>query len=273
VLFVVLRVIPIARTFVYSLFNSSVVNPMQNFVGLGNYLQLPLDINFKTALGNTLMFAAGTVVLSVAGGLVLALMVNIRSRLTPLFETIYFLPVITPMVPAAIIWKWIYDPQYGLLNYFISLFGAKQVGWLIYPEIALWAIVIVQVWKVLGYNMIIFLVGLRNIPEVYHEAAAIDGANRFGVLRHITMPLLRPILLFVVVITTINSFNVFTAVYVMTQGIQGTSGATVTVLVYDIWENAFRFWHAGYASAEAVVLFIIVLVLTLVQFRVIRSEE
>ncbi len=272
-LFVTLRLIPIIQTFVYSAFNSSIVNPMQNFIGLGNFQRLPMDNTFRTALGNTLMFAGGTVVLSVLGGLLLALMVNNRWRLTPLFETVYFLPVITPMVPVAIIWKWIYDPQYGLLNYFMSWFGVKQIGWLIYPKIALWAIVIVQVWKVLGYNMVIFLVGLRNIPGEYREAAAIDGASGMGVLRHITMPLLKPILLFIVVITTINSFNVFTAVYVMTQGIQGTSGASISVVVFDIWENAFRFWRTGYASAEAVILFIIVLVLTLVQFRLIRSEE
>jgi multiple sugar transport system permease protein len=272
-LFVVLRLIPITQTLIYSAFNSSVVNPMQNFIGLDNFRRLPMDATFRTALGNTLMFASGTVSLSVLGGLLLALMVNTRWRLTPLFETIYFLPVITPMVPVAIIWKWIYDPSYGLLNYFLSWFGVKQVGWLIYPDIALWAIVIVQVWKVLGYNMVIFLVGLRNIPGEYREAAVIDGASGAGVLRHITMPLLKPILLFVIVVTTINSFNVFTAVYVMTQGIQGTSGASVSVLVFDIWENAFRFWRTGYASAEAVILFIIVLVLTLFQFRAIRSEE
>ncbi len=272
-LFVVLRLIPITQTLIYSAFNSSVVNPMQNFIGLDNFRRLPMDATFRTALENTLMFAGGTVSLSVLGGLLLALMVNTRWKLTPLFETIYFLPVITPMVPVAIIWKWIYDPSYGLLNYFLSWFGVKQVGWLIYPNIALWAIVIVQVWKVLGYNMVIFLVGLRNIPDEYREAAVIDGANGAGVLRHITMPLLKPILLFVIVITTINSFNVFTAVYVMTQGIQGTSGASVSVLVFDIWENAFRFWRTGYASAEAVILFIIVLVLTLIQFRAIRSEE
>jgi ABC-type sugar transport system permease subunit len=213
------------------------------------------------------------VILSVPLALALALMVNTRWRLTPLFETIYFLPVITPMVPVAIIWKWIYDPTYGLLNYALSLFGVKPVGWLIYPNLALWAIVIVQVWKVLGYNMVILLVGLRNIPRTYFEAASIDGARGGQVLRHITLPLLRPILLFVIVVTTINSFNVFTAVYVMTQGIQGTSGSTVRVLVYDIWENAFRFWRTGYASSEAVVLFLIVLVLTLLQFRLVRSAE
>ena len=272
-LFAVLRLIPIMRTFLYSGFNSSVANPLENFIGLENYAMLLQDGIFWSSLKNTFLFAAGTVVLSVAGGLILALMVNVRWRLTPFFEIIYFLPVITPMVPVAIIWKWIYDPSYGLLNYIISWFGVKPIGWLVYPDLALWAIVMVQVWKVLGYNMIIFLVGLRNIPPTYYEAAAIDGAGGAGVLRHITMPLLKPILLFVVVITSINSFNVFTAVYVMTQGIQGTGGSAVRVLVYDIWENAFRFWRTGYASAEAVVLFIIVLMLTLIQFRVIRSEE
>jgi multiple sugar transport system permease protein len=273
VLFVFLRLIPILQTFLYSAFNSNVAQPMLQFVGFRNFVALWSDATFLDALKNTFLFGGGTVLASVPFALVLALMVNTRWRLTPMFETIYFLPVITPMVPVAIIWKWIYDPSYGLLNYGLSLFGVKPVGWLIYPDLALWAIVGVQVWKVLGYNMVILLVGLRNIPQEYTEAAAIDGASGAQVLRRITMPLLRPILLFIIVVTTINSFNVFTAVYVMTQGIQGTAGSTVRVLVYDIWENAFRFWRTGYASAEAVVLFVIVLLLTLLWFRLVRSAD
>jgi multiple sugar transport system permease protein len=272
-LFVVVRVIPIIQTFVYSGFNSDVINPTANFIGFENFRLLLEDDNFLLALKNSFLFAGGTVVFSVLGALILALMVNIRWRLTPLFETIYFLPVITPMVPVAIIWKWIYDPSYGLLNYVISWIGVRPIGWLMYPDLALWAIVVMQVWKVVGYNMVIFLVGLRSIPPVYFEAAAMDGASGWKLLRHITLPLLKPITLFVVVVTTINAFNVFTAVYVMTTGIQGQGGSSVRVMVYDIWENAFRYWRTGYASAEAVFLFLIILLLTLLQFRMIRSEE
>jgi multiple sugar transport system permease protein len=272
VLYLALRIIPIIRTFALSLYESNLINLQSQFIGLANYWNLFQDELFQTALKNTTLFAIATVALSVTIGLALALMMNYRFRLSPLYETIYFLPVITPMVPVAIIWKWIYDPSFGLLNYILSWFGVKPIGWLVYPDIALWAIVILSVWKVVGYNMVIFLVGLRNIPTVYYEAAAIDGAGGSSLFRHITMPLLKPIILFIVVVTTINAYNVFTQVYVMTTGLQGAPGNTVRVLVYDIWENAFRYFRMGYASAEAVILFIIVLILTLIQFRLIRSE-
>jgi multiple sugar transport system permease protein len=150
--------------------------------------------------------------------------------------------------------------------------GIGPVGWLIYPTYALWAIVAMSVWKVVGYNMIIFLVGIRNIPALYYEAAAIDGASAFQQFRRVTLPLLKPIILFVTVVSTINAYNVFTQVYVMTTGSQGAPGNSVRVLVFDIYENAFRYFKMGYASSEAVVLFAIILLLTLIQFRVIRYD-
>jgi multiple sugar transport system permease protein len=270
--FVVVRVVPIARTFALSLSESSLISLKSRFIGAQNFTDLLHDDLFLTAIGNTTLFAFATVALSVAFGMALALLMHQGFGLNPLYETVFFLPVITPMVPVAIIWKWIYDPSYGLLNYILSWFGVRPVGWLVYPNLALWAIVILSVWKVVGYNMVIFLVGLRNIPSSYYEAARIDGAAGAGLFRYITFPLIKPILLFVIVVTTINSYNVFTQVYVMTTGIQGSPGNTVRVLVYDIWENAFRYSRMGYASAEAVILFLIVLVLTLAQFRLVRSE-
>jgi multiple sugar transport system permease protein len=184
----------------------------------------------------------------------------------------YFLPVITPMVPMAIAWKWIFDARYGILNYALSWVGVQPIGWLTSPDVAMWAIIIMSVWKVLGYNMVLLLVGLKSIPVVYYEAASIDGAAGWAVFRRITLPLLKPILLFVIVISTINAYNVFTQVYVMTQGSQAAPGAPLRVLVFDIYQNGFQFFKMGYASAEAVVLTLIVLALTLVQLRVIRLD-
>lgn len=271
-LFLVVRIIPIVRTFMLSFYESNLVNPQAEFVGWDNYTELFGDHLFQAALRNTTFFAFATVFFSVLIGLGLALLMNRPLRLSGFYETVYFLPVITPMVPVAIIWKWIYDPTLGLLNYVLSWFGISPVGWLVYPDIALWAIVAMSAWKVLGYNMVIFLVGLRSIPDEFLEAASLDGASVWQTLRYITLPLLKPIILLVLVINTISSYNVFTQVYIMTSGGQGTTGNPVRVLVYDIWENAFRYFRMGYASAEAVILFLIILVLTLVQFRLIRSD-
>lgn len=158
------------------------------------------------------------------------------------------------MVPVAVVWKWIYDPTYGLLNYFLSLFGVRPVAWLIMPDLAIWAIVVMSVWKIIGYNMVIFLVGIRDIPETYMEAAEIDGAGRLQIFRYIIMPLLKPIMIFITVISTINAYNVFTQVFIMTSGPQGAPGNAVRTLVFDIYENAFRYFKTGYAAAEAVTL-------------------
>ena len=157
------------------------------------------------------------------------------------------------MVPMAIAWKWIYDYNYGLLNYGLSLVGIAAVAWLTDPEIALWALIIMGVWKVLGYNLILFLVGIRNIPATLSSrppaSTAPSAWQRFC---HVTLPLLKPILLYVLVTATINAFNVFTQVYVMTLGSQAAPGQAVRVLVFDIYQNGFQYFHMGYASAEAV---------------------
>jgi multiple sugar transport system permease protein len=270
-IYAVLRIIPIGQTFWMSFHDYRLVGN-RPFIGLENYASLLGDANFWTALKNTTAFAVFTVLFSVILALLVAVALSGRIRFRAWYEAIYFIPVITPMVPVSIAWKWIYDPTYGLLNYFLGTLGIPPVGWLIYPAYALWAIVAMSVWKVVGYNMIIFLVGIRNIPSLYYEAAAIDGASGWQQFWHITLPLLKPIILFVTVISTINAYNVFTQVYVMTTGSQGAPGNSVRVLVFDIYENAFRYFKMGYASSEAVVLFLIVLVLTLIQFKIIRSD-
>jgi multiple sugar transport system permease protein len=272
-LFAYVRVVPIVWSFVLSFYKWNLISPLKPFVGLTNYELLLSDENFLLALENTAIYSIATVVFSTVLALPLALFIARKGRLAAFYQTVYFLPVITPVVPMAIAWKWIYDYNYGLLNYALSFLAVKPVAWLTDPAIALWALIIMSVWKVLGYNLILFLVGIRNIPEIYLEAASLDGASAWQRFRYITLPLLKPILLYVLVTATINSFNVFTQVYVMTLGSQAAPGQAVRVLVFDIWQNGFQYLKMGYASAEAVAFTFIVLGFTLIQFRLARGQE
>jgi multiple sugar transport system permease protein len=272
-LFAYIRVFPIAWSVILSFHRWDLISANKPFIGLTNYATLRHDANFLAALINTTIYSLATVVASTAISLPLALFVSGTTRLAVLYQAIYFLPVVTPMVPMAIAWKWIYDYNYGILNYALSFFGVKPIAWLTSARIALWALIIMSVWKILGYNLVLFLVGIRNIPLIYLEAADIDGATPWQRFQFVTLPLLKPILLYVLVTSTINSYNVFTQVYVMTLGSQAAPGNAVRVLVYDIYQNAFAYFHMGYASAEAVVLTLIVLGVTLIQFGLVRGEE
>jgi multiple sugar transport system permease protein len=271
-LFVYVRIIPIGFGFLLSFYKWNLLSPVKPFVGFNNYLTLLDDDNFILALKNTTIYSFSTVVLSTLIALPLAVFLSRRGRLSAFYQTVYFLPVITPLVPVSIAWKWIYDYNYGILNYGLSLVGLPSVPWLTDPDIALWALIIMGVWKVLGYNLVLFLVGIRNIPTMYHEAASLDGATDAQRFWRITLPLIRPILLYVLVTSTINAYNVFTQVYVMTLGSQSAPGQAVRMLVFDIYTNGFQFFRMGYASAEAVTLTLIVLGLTLVQFSMVRND-
>lgn len=272
-LFGYIRVYPIVQTFIISFYKWDMLRKIHPFIGLLNYQALIHDSQFIQAIKNTTIYAFGTVFFSIILALPLAIVLAGKIRFSPFYQTIFFLPFITPMVAMAVAWKWIYDPTYGILNYFLSIFHISSVGWLVYPETALWAIIAMSVWKVIGYNMVLFLVGIKNIPATYYEAATLDGANGLNIFRYITFPLLRPMTLFVLVTSMINAYNVFTQVYVMTLGSQAAPGSAVRVLVFEIYTNAFQFRKMGYASAEAVVLTMIVLVLTILQFRYFRTGE
>jgi len=269
ILFTYLRVFPTAWAFVMSFFEWGLVKPAEKFVGLDNYSNLLSDKNFQTALFNTTVFAFATTILSVVLAIALAAVLarGVRGRTGGLIELLYFAPVLVPMVPVTLGWREIFNYNHGVLNSFLGIFGINRVPWLSDPTMALVAVIILSVWKQVGYNMIILIVGMRVIPRVYDEAAAVDGASAWQRFRHITMPLLAPVTLFVIVITTIASYNVFTQVYVLASDVQGAPGRLVRVIVYDLFENGFRFFKMGYASAEAVYLFLIILVLTLIQFR------
>jgi multiple sugar transport system permease protein len=271
----IIRIIPIIYTGWMSLYNWNLGKIDRPFIGLQNYARLLDDALFRTALVNTTLFAVVTVpvTLGLAFGLAVLLDKPMRGRLEGAYKVLLFLPVIPTMVPVSVVWKWIYDPSYGLLNYVIGWFGVPQQGWLIEPRYAIWAIMAMTVWKNVGYYMVLFLVGLKDIPGEYYEAAGIDGANAWERLRHITIPLLRPLLLFNVVIATIFAYNVFAQVYVMTDGPHGSGTNPVRVIVLDMYENGFRYLKMGYASAEAMVLLAIVCLLTVVEFRFLRTRE
>jgi len=271
----IFRLFPIIDSLRLSFYSWSIISTNNHFIGLDNFKKLFKDKQFITSLSNTTSFAIFVVFFTVVISLMLAIALNNKriERFSPIYQLIYFLPVITPMVPVAVMWKWIYDPTYGLLNYFLSFFGVNPKAWLIEPNLALYSIAIMTVWKLIGYYMVIFMVGLKSISKVYYEAASIEGATGFKAFRYITLPSLRPIILYVLVIAVIQGYNVFTQVYVMTSDIQGSPGRLVRVLVYDIYENAFRFFKMGYASSEAVILLVIILSITFVEYLLLSKEE
>jgi len=273
VLYLILRFVPIGGTFYLSFHQWDLIKPDRPFVGLDNFRKLTSDFRFREALLNTTIFAGVLVPCSIVLSLLIATAIDSGIKFTKIYELIYFIPVVIPMVPASIIWKWMYDPQYGILNYLLSLFNIEPKAWLVDPTLALYSITLVCIWKVLGYNMVIFLVGLRNVPRMYLEAAEIDGASWFQIFIRIVIPLIKPIILYLVVINTIDAFKIFTPVYTMTVGGQGSFGTEVKVIAYEIFQNGFRYFKMGYASAEALILFLIVTVITVIQFGLLRERE
>jgi multiple sugar transport system permease protein len=235
-------------------------------IWLDNYISLWRSDLFWEVVRNTLYFIVLAVPLSVICSLALALAANTGLRGITFFRTAYFLPVVSSMIAVALVWSWIYNPEYGLLNYLLQFFfGVRGPAWLDSTTWALPAMVIVTVWKGLGYSMVIFLAGLQNIPQDLYHAATIDGAGVWKRFRHITLPMLSPTTFFVLVITLINSFQVFEQTYVLTRG--GPANATLTMSFY-IYQSAFQFFQMGKAAALSYVLFAAIFVVTLVQFRI-----
>ncbi|MCP5158827.1 MAG: sugar ABC transporter permease [Gammaproteobacteria bacterium] len=238
------------------------------FVGFGNYQQLLQSPLFWTALGNTVYFVIVGGPLSVMLSLSAALLVNAPlTRFPGFFRTAFFLPVVTTLVAVAVVWRYLYHPHYGLLNYALSRFGIAPVDWLGDPNWAMPAIILMAVWKNFGFNMIIFIAGLQSIPTPLYEAARIDGASAWRQFRYITLPLLGPTFLFVALMTMIGYFQVFAEPYVMTQG--GPVNRTLSVVLL-MYEEGFRWWNMGYASAAAFVLFMLILAGTLLSLTLRR---
>ena len=235
------------------------------FMGLRNYAQVLTTPLFWQALGNTFFFVVVGGPLSVVTSLGAALLVNAkRARFPGLFRSIFFMPVVTTLVAVSIVWRYLYHPQYGLLNWALGALGVHGVDWLGNPHWAMFAIILMTVWKNFGYNMLIFIAGLQSIPEELYEAAELDGASPWARFVHVTLPSLGPTFLFVGVMTMLGNFQVFSEPYVMTQGGPLRSTTTVVLLMY---EEGFRWWRIGLASALAFVLFAIMLLGTTLQMR------
>ena len=241
------------------------------FIGLDNYRQLLQSPLFWTALGNTFYFVIMGGPLSVAVSLGAALLVNARlTRCPGLFRTAFFLPVVTTLVAVAVVWRYLYHPRYGLLNYALSWLGIEPMDWLGDPDWAMPAIILMAVWKNFGFNMIIFIAGLQNIPTPLYEAARMDGASDWRQFRYITLPLLGPTFLFVALMTLIGYFQVFAEPYVMTQG--GPANRTLSIVLL-MYEEGFRWWNMGYASAAAFLLFMLILAATVLQLKLRRGNR
>ncbi|MCM1339051.1 MAG: sugar ABC transporter permease [Muribaculaceae bacterium] len=262
-------IFPVFCSFGLSFTNWDLLNPIE-FVGLANYKLLFKDALFYKILLNTVVFALSTSVFGVIIPLVLASILNSKIRGSEFFKGAYFLPFITPMVVIGIIWAWIFDPNIGLLNQVLNL----HINWLYDSRFAMNALIVVSVWKLIGYNMIIFLSSLSAVSQSLFEAAKIDGANSWQTFKNVTVPVLSPTIFFVVIVTAISSFQVFDLIYLMTQG--GPFDST-NVLVYAIYKNAFEYFDVGKSCAIAYVLFVIILVLTLIQWslrkKLVYNEE
>jgi len=287
IILVLFRLIPIILSFIVSFFKWTVHGPGE-FIGFDNYIHLLKDSEFWQSITNTFYLVIFVVPITLIFSLFFAYLLNQKIKFSGFFRTTYFIPTVTSLVAISIVWKLIFATQNGLMNYFLGLFGVEKLGWLsesrgIFtlvfnsmgieiphflggPSLALFAIIIVCIWRSLGYNTIIYLAGLQNIPEVYYEAASVDGANSFTKFWKITVPMISPTSFYVLIMTTIVTFQVFSQVYLMTGPPVGGPLGTTKVIVYYIFEKGFgEAQNLSYASSIALVLFVIILSLTLLQ--------
>ncbi len=240
------------------------------FIGLKNYSDLLSNELFWTSLRNTFYFVIVASPLSIALSLGAALILNSKLvKLKALFRLVYFVPVVTTLVAVAIVWRFIYHPRFGILNYLLSIIGINPIDWLGDPFWAMPSIIIMSVWKNFGYNMIIFIAGLQNIPEHLYEAALLEGANTWQQFKKITLPMLAPTTIFISIITMIGNFQLFAEPYIMTQG--GPLNKTLSVVQY-MYQEGFRWWNMGYSASIAFVLFVIIFAATMIQLKLRKHE-
>ncbi|MBC8526513.1 MAG: sugar ABC transporter permease [Candidatus Cloacimonetes bacterium] len=294
IIVILFRFIPILLSFILSFFKWTIKGP-EKLIGFANYYQLLNDTEFWQSLTNTFYLVIFVVPITLILSLLFANLLNRTTKLSGLFRTTYFIPTVTSLVALSIVWKLIFGSQSGLMNHILGFFGIHGLGWLsesrgIFnmlfgaiginipkflggPSLALFAIIIVSIWRSLGYNTIIFLAGLQNIPEVYYEAAEIDGASKIKQFFKITIPLISPTTFYVLIMTTIVTFQVFAQVYMMTGPPVGGPLGTTKVIVYYIFEKGIDAQEFSYASAIALVLFFIILSLTMLQKKLEKKVQ
>ena len=301
------HVFPVIYSFLLSIFRGTLKNPMRYFIGLENYVELFQDIEFWRAMLNTAFFSVMSVPLGILIALGIAILLNQKIKGLGIYRTIYYLPVITSIAAVALVWKWLFDTKSGFFNQLFEMVGISPslwlsesrgifqvvLGWLSIdlpqyiqvcggdfdqvitrlihgPSVALCCIIVMSVWKVLGYNVVIFLAGLQNIPAQLYEAAEIDGASPFQQFKNVTWPLLSPTTFFIFIMSTISSFQVFVQVFMMTPF--GGPDRSTSVVVFYLYEKAFKTFEFGYAAAMAYVLFTIIFVLTLLQKKYVGEK-
>ncbi|HEU5287336.1 MAG TPA: sugar ABC transporter permease [Candidatus Limnocylindria bacterium] len=269
VIFIAFVFVPLGRTIELSLFNTRVTGVPTTFAGLDHYSELLSSDAFRTGMFATLIFALYTVPIGIALGLVLAVLLNQRLRGISVFRTLTSSTIAVSAAVGSLIWLLLFNPSLGLLNYVLSLAGIRGPEWLIQPTTAIIAVSLTTVWLMLGTNVIVLLAGLQGVPEELYEAARIDGARGLRLFGSITVPMVSPSLFFLLVVDTIAVLQAFTQIHVMTRG---GPVDTTRVLVYSIYLDAFQNFQFGFASAQAVILFGLVLALTIVQFRFIERR-
>ncbi len=268
----IFSIYPILYSGYLSLHDWDGFSPNRAFVGLQNYLDLFNSAQFWHSLQITLIYVVSITVLSSIGGLFIALLLNSGIRGVTFYRILYFLPVVTATVAAATVWRYLLDPGSGLVNTLLRQIGVQGPAWLTDPRFALLAVILVGVWKRVGFNMVIFLAGLQTVPHVYYEAAMVDGANTRAQFRYITLPMLAPTTLLVAIMSLIDAFLVFDTVFVMSNGTGGPVGST-EVLGFILWREAFRYFNLGDASAVGWILFLMVLIVTIVQWRIFGTSS
>jgi multiple sugar transport system permease protein len=250
----------------------SIIEPEKPFVGLQNYRDMLEDVRFRRSVINTFYFTGASIPLQMLIGLAIALLLNQPLRGRGILRTLYFIPVVTPFVVASIIWKWLYNGDFGLFNFYLLKAGliTEPLNWLSDKNLAMPSVVLMTVWAGVGFSMVVYLAGLQSIPEELYEASKVDGAGPWARLRHITIPMLMPTTLFLAVMGIIGSFQTFTQIFVMTRG--GPVDRTTTMLFY-VYEAAFQFYEMGYAATLAFFMFLMLLGFTLFQLRLYRRGQ
>lgn len=263
--FLMFRVYPFLASFYYS-FTFYPVLRSPRWIGWENYRNLFDDPRFLTSLWNTSYYALGAVPLGAFFGILLAMLLNMRVRGLSAFRTFFFLPSITPVVAAALVWLWMFNPRVGIINYVLSFANVQGPAWMGDPQWAKPALILMSVWGV-GSAVVIYLAALQDVPRELLEAAALDGARAIQRIRHVTLPMISPVILFNLIVSLIAAFQLFTQVHVMTDGQGSPADATLMMSIY-LFQSAFLFFKMGYASAQAWILFLIIVAFTLVLFRV-----
>ncbi|KFN10411.1 binding--dependent transport system inner membrane component family protein [Paenibacillus macerans] len=267
-LYVVFFIYPFIFAFILSFQKWNLISPNKEFVGLDNYRRLLHDEVFWISLKNSALYVLLTVPFAMGIGLALALAVESLWRGKRLYRMIFFLPVVSSISIISIVWSLMYNEQVGAINVLLRMFGIQGPNWMNDPATALWSLAIVGIWKGFGYNMVLYISGLKSVDRTLYEAASMDGAGRWKQFRHVTLPMLSPVTFFILVMSIISSFQVFTTIQIMTRG--GPNNAT-NVLVYQIYQEAFQFFNIGVASASSTILLLLVGTLTVIQLRLSRK--